>query len=119
MVQKRDVVTAIILSIVTCGIYGIFWFISLTDDVKNVSGDTDMQSGGMSFLLTLVTCGIYGFFWAYKVGKAMSVAQQKNGLQANDNSVLYLVLQLFGLSIVTYVIVQSDLNKIAEKNGAA
>ena len=115
MIQKRDLVTCIILSIVTCGIYGIIWFVKLTDDVKNASGSTELQSGGMSFLLVLVTCGIYGFIWAYRIGKAMMDVQTKNGLPSNDNSVLYLVLQFIGLSIVTYALVQSDLNKIAEK----
>ena len=119
MIEKRDVVKAIILSIVTCGIYGIIWFIKLTDDVKTASESNDMQSGTTAFLLTLITCGIYGFIWAYSIGKAMQVAQQKNGLPDKDNSVLYLVLQLFGLSIVTYCLVQSDLNTIADKKGVA
>ena len=54
MVQKRDIVVAIILSLVTCGIYGIYWFIVMTDDVKTASGDTQLASGGVAFLLTLV-----------------------------------------------------------------
>lgn len=29
-IQRREIVTAIILSLVTCGIYGIYWFICLT-----------------------------------------------------------------------------------------
>ncbi len=85
MINKRDIVTSIILSIVTCGIYGIFWFISITDDARIVSGD-DRLSGGKCFLLTLVTCGIYGFYWAYLMGKAMMQAKAKNDLPADDNA---------------------------------
>lgn len=114
MVTKRDIVTSIILSIVTCGIYGIFWFISITDDARIVSGD-DRLSGGKCFLLTLITCGIYSFYWAYLMGKAMMQAKAKNDMPADDNAMLYVILQIFGLGIVTYCLVQNDLNAIADK----
>ena len=38
MVQRKNIAVAIILSIVTCGIYGIIWFININDDVNRVSG---------------------------------------------------------------------------------
>ncbi len=110
MIKKRDIVTCVILSIVTCGLYGIYWFISLTDDVRAVSGD-ERLSGGKCFLLTLITCGIYGIYWAYLIGKAMMQVNKNN----NDNSLLYLILQIFGLGIVTYCLVQNDLNAIADE----
>lgn len=110
--KERNLVTAIILSLVTCGIYGIIWFIGMTDDAKYVSEDTQMQSGGLAFVLTLVTCGIYGFYWAYKMGKMIEQAQTKRGLVAKDNSILYIVLMIFGLGIVDYALMQNDLNDI-------
>lgn len=116
MVQRRDIAIAIILTFVTCGIYGIYWFIVLTDDVKTASGDDKLASGGLAFVFTLISCGIYGIYWAYKIGELMKIAQQKNGTEVKDNAVLYLVLELFGLGIVTYALVQSDLNTIADKN---
>ncbi len=113
-IQPKNIVTAVILSIVTCGIYGIIWFINLVDDVNRVCNDEDSnQSGGMVFLLTLVTCGIYGIIWFYKAGKRMFNAGNKYGMQFADNSVLYLVLELFGLGIVNYCLIQSDLNKFS------
>ena len=118
MLRKKDVVVAIILSIVTCGIYGIYWFVTLTDDVRLASEDKDFQSGGVAFLLTLITCGIYGIYWAYKMGELMKIAAEKNDLPPQDNAVVYLILQIFGLSIVNYIIIQSDLNKIADIKGA-
>ena len=118
MINKRDVAVAVILSIVTCGIYGIYWFIVLTDDVKTASNDTSFTSGGISFLLTLVTCGIYGIYWAYKMGELMKVAQANRNLPVKDNSVLYLILELLGFGIIDYAMIQSDLNAIADLNNA-
>lgn len=110
---KKNIATQIILSIITCGIYGIVWFITLTDDAANASDDHSM-SGGVALLLTIVTCGLYGIYWAYKMGKIMMAAKEKAGLAANDNSVLYLILQIFGLGIVNYCLIQSDLNEIVD-----
>lgn len=115
MIKERNLVTSIILSLVTCGIYGIIWFIGLTDDAKTASEDAQMQSGGMAFLLTLITCGIYGFYWAYKMGKVINQARIKKGMTEDDKSVLYIVLQLLGLGIVNYALMQNDLNEIATK----
>jgi hypothetical protein len=111
-VTQRNIAVSIILTLITCGIYGIYWFIVLTNDVGRLSGDHQF-TGGKHFLLTLVTCGIWSFVWAYQVGKHVEEAQRQRGITASDNSVLYLVLTFFGLSIVTYAIVQSDVNRLA------
>lgn len=116
MIQEKNLVTNIILSIVTCGIYGIIWFIGLTDDAKTVSKDETMQSGGVAFLLTLITCGIYGYYWAYKMGKLINQGKLNNNMQEDDKSVLYLILQLCGLGIVNWALMQNDLNELAQKN---
>ena len=112
MVQKRDVVKCIIFSILTCGIYGIIWFINLTNDVGTLSGDSEF-TGGKYFLLTIVTCGIFGFVWAYKLGKNLKTIADKNGQTGEDHSILYLVLNLLGLGIVVYCLAQSEVNKYA------
>jgi hypothetical protein len=116
MINRREIVISIILSLVTCGIYGIIWMVGLNDDVKTVSGDTSLPSGGVVFLLTLVTCGIYGIYWYYKMGELMKTAYPKYGMEVKDNAILYLILGLFGLGIVNYIIIQSDLNTIADKS---
>ena len=70
---------------------------------------------GKAFLFTLITCGIYGIYWAYKIGKDIYAAQTKRNMPgATDNSVLYLILDIFGLSIVTYCLAQSEVNKMAD-----
>lgn len=113
MIQRREIVTCILLSFITCGIYGIVWFINLTDDVAYLSEDQEF-SGAKAFLFTLITCGIYSFFWAYKLGKNIQIAQTKRNLPATDNSTLYIILNLFGLGIVTYCLAQNEVNNMAQ-----
>lgn len=116
--KERNIVTSIILTFLTCGIYTIIWYTKATDDAAYLSGDTSI-SGGTVFLYTLLTCGIYYFFWNYKMGKMLATAQQKNGLVANDNSFLYLLLTFFGLGLVSLAIMQSELNNIITNKNAA
>lgn len=111
--KERNIAVSLILTIITCGIYGIYWFVVLTDDIRYASGDNEAPSGGMAFLLTIVTCGIYTIYWAYKMGKTLVIAKEKNKLRAEDNSVLYLILQVIGLGIVNYALLQNELNEIA------
>ncbi len=114
-IENRSLVTCIILSVITCGIYSIIWFVSLVNDVNKVCDDEkSTQSGGMVFLLTLVTCGIYGIIWMYQAGKRLNKAGQKYQMRIDDNSVLYLVLCLLGLQIVNYCLIQNELNGFSE-----
>lgn len=114
MKEEKNIVLNIILTVVTCGIYGLVWFVQLTDDAKEYSGDTEMQSGVLALVLTLITCGIYGFYWDYKMAKMLQDAQTKNNLPANDNTIMYVILHLFGLEIVNYCLMQNDLNSITK-----
>ena len=113
LLEKRDIALTIILSIVTCGIYGLYWFVKMTDEANRISGE-DGTSGGMALLFGILTCGIYYFYWNYKMGQKLVTAGKTHGKNIEDNSVLYLVLSLFGLSIVSYALIQNDLNKFAE-----
>lgn len=114
MLQKRNIGLALILTILTCGLYSIYWFVKLTDEAKYLSGNQEEVSGGMALLLTIVTCGIYILFWNYKMGKTIYMAQERAGSMKQDNSVLYLVLGIFQLTIISYCIMQSDINNVIQ-----
>ncbi len=114
MIQKRSIPVCIILSIVTCGIYGIYWFITLTNQA-NIASKSDATSGGISYLLTLVTCGIYGLYWAFKQGEKIDEAKTSRGIASGNSGILYLILFFFGLGIVAYALMQNELNKLADE----
>lgn len=113
-VAKRNIALAIVLSFVTCGLYTIYWYICLADDVNRAADTPEATSGGLVFLFTLITCGIYGLYWAYKTGEKLDDLRQKRGLSSGNRGILYLVLNIIGLGIVTYALIQSELNDIAD-----
>lgn len=112
-VTQRNIGMCILLSIITCGIYNIFWFFAITDDTNKISGDPNATSGGMAFLYSLITCGLYTFFWMYKRGEIIDNYNRSRGLGSTSNSIIYLVLTIFGLGFISYCLVQNELNKIA------
>lgn len=113
-IMKRNIVVAILLSIVTCGIYGIIWMIKLNDELNALANKQGATSGGMVFLLTLVTCGIYGWFWYYKMGENVDTIKANKGEASSNSPIIYLVLGLFGLGIVNYCLMQDTINKTVE-----
>ena len=108
--RQRSIPICIILSLITCGIYGIYWFICATDDANQVS-NTYQTSGGMAFIFSLITCGIYGIYWAYKMGEAMDSARTRSGEPTGSLAIVFLLLNVFGLSIDTMALLQNELNK--------
>ena len=100
-INKRNLAVSIILTIVTCGIYGIYWFIVMTDDTKNVSGDINGASGGVAFLLTLVTCNIYDIIGlTSRVRELIMQRMQEEFLQAT--AMYYISFLLFLVCILLY-----------------
>lgn len=112
MIQRRDIVASIILTVITCGIYGLYWMYCLTEEVNLVSGDQTL-SPGLSVLLTILTCSIYGYYWAYKMGKNLQAAKMARGMMADDKSILYLVFAILSLQIVNFCLMQDELNSMA------
>ena len=112
-VPERNIVTCVILSILTCGIYGIYWFICMTDEVNAINYENG-TTGGMAFLFTILTCGIYGLYWAYRMGQKIYEAGKIYNKPTGDNAILYLVLSIFGLGIVNYCLMQNDLNRFSK-----
>lgn len=107
-IKKRNIVTAIILSIITCGIYAIYWAIMLAKEAVSVN---DSNDNGLVEILLMIFLPFLGFFLAeQKLAKGCAA----KGIAHNDNSILYLILGLVGLSIVNFCMMQNDLNKIVD-----
>lgn len=106
-IKQRNIVTAIILSVVTCGIYGIYWVICLAREAVSVKDPAD---DGLLEIILMLFLPFLGFYLAEK---KLAEGCTARGIAHNDNSVIYLVLGLVGLGIVNFCMMQSDLNKLA------
>ena len=109
--RQRSIPISIILTIVTCGIYGLYWLMCLTDELNWASGHQGDTSGGTALVLTIVTCGLYGIYWAYKMGEKVEELRVHNGMPAGSSPIIYLVLWIIELGIIDLVLIQDNLNK--------
>lgn len=105
VMKKRNVALAIIFTIITIGIYGIYWFVCLTNDSNTLCPEQKTASGGMAILFTIISFGIYGIYWNYKLGE-----------KVGGSGILYLILSLIGFGWVNYILAQSAINKAIENN---
>ncbi len=115
--KKRNIASLIILSIVTCGIYALYWFVVTTDDIENALGsksDGSCKSGGVALLLSIVTCDIYSFYWYYKEAERIDVLNKERGLRSSTEGWVYILLCFIGLGMVAMAIMQDQLNRIAD-----
>jgi len=112
-IPKRNIAVGILLSVVTCGIYGMYWLFCLAEDVNQLAGRPDATSGGMVLLFSIITCGIYQLYWFYKSGDILDSMREARGRAHGYLGILYLLLAIFGFGIVSYALMQSELNEYA------
>ena len=115
--KKRSIAGCIILTLVTFGIYGIYWFVKLTNETNRLAPEEATMSGGLAFLVTICTLGIYGLYWGYKLGKKMDIISGKS----SNSGIIYLLLYFLGLGIIAKALAQNELNCRIERqdNGFA
>lgn len=110
--MRRNIALCIVFSIITFGIYEIYWFIVATNEINRMTRHPNQTSGGIAFLLSLITFGIYGYYWAWKLGEKSDILKNHYlEYRSTDTRVLYLVLQLFGFQIINLALVQYEFNK--------
>ena len=105
-IKERNIVTSIILTLVTCGIYGIYWAIMLAREAVSVKDPAD---NGLLEIVLMLFLPFLGFFMAEK---KLAEGCEARGVAHTDNSILYLILGLVGLGIVNFCLMQNDLNKL-------
>ena len=107
-IKNRNIVTCILLTIITCGIYGIYWFIMLAKEAVSVKDPAD------NALLEIILMLFLPFVGIFLTEKKFAEGCAAKGIPHTDNSILYLILGLIGLGIVGDCMLQNDLNKLAE-----
>ena len=108
-IKVRNPITSIILSLVTCGIYGIIWVWGMAKDAVSV------KEGEGSGTLEAVLSIFFPFIGLYLAEKKLAEGCAEKGIEHKDNSIMYLILCLLGpCAWVAYYMLQSELNKIAE-----
>ena len=115
--QTKSLLTAAILSIVTCGIYFIYWIYVTTNDVNNYM-EQEYINPTLAVVLSIITCGLFTIYWFYKYGTIVfNDMSKKAELDSYGESAAVLAILLFIPFGYVYSIIalQSKLNIIFTK----
>jgi len=98
VIKQRSLANLIIFSILTCGIYGIYFWYCYTNDMNTVcQGDgKDSPNYIVVLLLSMVTFGIYGIWWFYTQGNRLQSVAPKYNLSFQENGTTVLMWMIFG-----------------------
>ena len=116
-VYKRNVALAIIYTILTGGLYGIFWQFEIAKETNALTEDDSGFSPVWVVLLSILTLGIYGCYWAFKVGEKHDNFYREELNDDTSYRALYLVLHLVNYicpitRLISYAIMQAKMNEM-------
>lgn len=100
--ETHDVALRLILTVVTCGLFGLYWIADLTNDIHRLSGKPQTPKGLTAALLTFVTCSVYFYYWLYKISGELVEARREMGLALDSvKNSLYTVAIVFMTLVAT------------------
>ena len=118
---NRSFIGLIVLSIITLGIYPLFFWHAYVRDVNTIcAGDGKNTRGILAvILLSIITLGIYGFVWTYGMQKRLqeNASRYNAGAIPGGGTVLLwetVGLMLFGIGGLIGLYIQVDsMNRLA------
>lgn len=98
MIKQRNLLTMILLSFITCGIYGIVFWYNYSDDMNKVCyGDgKETKNYIIVILLSIITCGIYTWVWYYGLGNRLCENAPRYGTRLTEDGTTVLMWMIFG-----------------------
>ncbi|MFW6104735.1 MAG: DUF4234 domain-containing protein [Candidatus Bipolaricaulota bacterium] len=99
MPQRRNIFLVYLFTLITFGIYGIYWWISTKNEINQLGAS--IPTG---WLLVIPIANLY---WIYRYCEGFA-----KYVKEDDNTILWFILYIFA-GIIMPAIVQSELNKMA------
>jgi hypothetical protein len=97
----RNSATVIVLTVVTCGIYGYIWLYKTSDELRAATGDPTINPT-TDILLSLITCGIWYIYAMYRNTKKCFDVFRAMNYQREDKSTIVLICAIFAGIIAPY-----------------
>ena len=120
--MKRSPALVFLLGLCTLGLYLLFWYNRIYNELKELGGKTPTgNSYGFDLLLTIVTCGVWGIYVDYRISLTLDEIIVARSMPAQNSAPLVLVLDIFfyvtgGLTyLATSAIHQDIINRVYEQ----
>ncbi len=109
-IKNRNLFLSIFFTIITGGLYGLYWFFSLVSTIY-VLDDCD-DNLFIDIILCFITCGLYTLYLVYKISKKLISIETKSNRIPVTSPGLNLILAVFALLLVDLILIQNTLNQI-------
>lgn len=97
MIQRRDFVTYLLLSIITCGVYSYYFIYTTTNDLNRMAGDDGKTVNSTAAVLLSIFFGIiYPTWWFYRMGGRMHHLGQQNAIPIDEDASSYVMWMIVG-----------------------
>jgi hypothetical protein len=105
-----ELLTGILLSIITCGIYALYWQHKQMETL-NAWQEEETYSFWQYLIFGIITCGIYALYTEYKMSETIIRIQEREGWPVNRSlPILCLILSLFVSPIGSMALQQAEIN---------
>ena len=119
-VQPRSPATVLVLCVVTCGFYQLFWYHHVYEETQALAGKTPTGNGyWLDLAVTMVTCGLYGIFVDYQLCNLLNEELRRRGHRVNkDEGTVVVLLDVSAYftgwmsNLMTTALAQDQINKI-------
>lgn len=115
MVKRRSVALSLFLSVITFGLYFLYWFAKLTRETATVVDEKVYKGGWLYSLANVFTSGVFGTYWFHKVPVKLNKLRLKEGIEpqsvAKSSWVAYLLSfsQFYALILWAAIIGDKDI----------
>ncbi len=101
-IQYRSFWKYLLLSIITCGIYGIYFLYGYVKDMNKICEGDGKESKNyiIVLLLSMITGGIYGLYWWYAQGDRLYRAAPKYNVKVREKGSSILIWELLGCTLM-------------------
>lgn len=110
-IQKRSIVSVILFSIITCGIYGLYWMYQVAKELQLATGKSQF-SPAIILVLGLFISPVGFVLLAMECNDRLNDIRAAKGMPPADNMVLWVVLGIL-LPIVQVALIQNEINQVA------
>lgn len=107
MIKKRNLLAQVGLMIITFGIYSIYWFYKISEEMKYVGNDADASPGLWTVLLFIP----FANFWSY-----YKFSQLYQKISADNFNMWLLFVLWIVFAPAVWFIVQTEMNKKADQS---
>ena len=116
-IKQRDMVKFVLLSLLTAGIYPLYFYYKLSMDINAVcKGDgKESESYLVAVALSAITLGAYKVYWVYKLAQRLHVNAPRYDFKMVQTGKDIAVLDAFSAGYISAWELIKNMNKIAKK----